>query len=71
MLYQAAKITTNEFVKKAAALDAKNVEIRYHLAVASAKSGDKASARRELEALLESPQQFPDRKAAEVLLKQL
>jgi putative PEP-CTERM system TPR-repeat lipoprotein len=46
-------------------------EIRYHLAVAFAKSGDKARARKELENLLQGDEKFAQREAAEQLLKQL
>jgi putative PEP-CTERM system TPR-repeat lipoprotein len=60
-----------EFVKRAAEAAPKNAEIRYHLAVAYAKSGAKDQARKELEGLLAGKQAFPQRAAAELLLKQL
>jgi len=60
-----------ELLQKAAAQAPKNTEIRYHLAAALAKSGEKAKARKELENLLEGSQQFPQREAAQTLLKQL
>jgi putative PEP-CTERM system TPR-repeat lipoprotein len=60
-----------ELLQKAAAKLPKNTEVRYHLAVALAKSGDKAKARKELEMLLASEQAFPRREAAQLLLKQL
>jgi putative PEP-CTERM system TPR-repeat lipoprotein len=60
-----------DLLKKAAAQAPKNPEIRYHFAAALAKSGDKIQARKEIENLLASTQQFPQRKAAETLLKQL
>lgn len=58
-------------VKKAAARSAANTEIRYHLAVGLAKSGDKVKARKELESLLAGGQTFPQREAAQALLRQL
>jgi putative PEP-CTERM system TPR-repeat lipoprotein len=58
-------------LRNAAAQAPQNSEIRYHLAVALAKSGDKANARKELEALLEKDQQFTHREAAQSLLKEL
>ena len=58
-------------LKKAVAHAPKNAEIRYHFAAALAKSGDKMQARKEIETLLATTQQFPQRKAAETLLKQL
>lgn len=60
-----------ELLQKAAARAPEVPEIRYHLAVAFAKSGDKASARKELENLLRGDQKFAQREAAEQLLKQL
>jgi putative PEP-CTERM system TPR-repeat lipoprotein len=60
-----------ELMQKAAATDPKNVEVRYHLAVALFKAGDKANARRELQDLLRTREDFPNREAATALLKQL
>jgi len=60
-----------QLLQKAAAQAPKNAEIRYHLAAALAKSGEKARARRELEKLLATTQQFPQREAAQTLLRQL
>ncbi|MGE5028113.1 MAG: XrtA/PEP-CTERM system TPR-repeat protein PrsT [Betaproteobacteria bacterium] len=60
-----------ELLKKAAAMNPQNPEIRFHLASALAKSGDKASARKDLEALLAGGQKFPQREAAQALLDQL
>ncbi len=60
-----------EMLQRAAAQAPRNTEIRYHLAAALAKSGEKAKARKELENLLESTQQFPQREAARTLLNQL
>lgn len=45
--------------------------LRYHLAVALARSGDRAGARRELDTLLGSGKAFPERAAAEALRKTL
>ena len=45
--------------------------IRYHLAAALAKSGDKAAARRELGDLLTKNKNFPERQEAQELLRQL
>jgi len=60
-----------DLLKAALARDPKNPEIRYHLAAAWVKFGDKVSARKELEALLSGEQAFPQRDAAQSLLKQL
>jgi putative PEP-CTERM system TPR-repeat lipoprotein len=60
-----------EFAQKAAARAPSNPQIRYHLAVALAKSGDKTAARRELKSLLASKQKFPQRHAADRLLSEL
>lgn len=45
--------------------------LRYHYAVALARTGDKAKARQELERILKSPQPFAERPQAETLLKSL
>jgi tetratricopeptide (TPR) repeat protein len=58
-------------LESAAAREPKNLEIRYHLVAALAKSGDKAKARKELEGLLASGQAFPQREAAQALLNKL
>ena len=58
-------------LEAAATKEPANLEIRYHLAAARAKAGDKARARRELEAMLASGQPFAQREAAQALLKQL
>jgi len=60
-----------EVLRSAVAIDPKNAEIRYHWAAALAKSGDRDQARAELENLLNSKQEFPQRQAAQMLLKQL
>ena len=46
-------------------------ELRYHLAVALFRSGDKVQARRELEGLLADRKSFPSRDQAQELLKQM
>ncbi|MEW6589998.1 MAG: XrtA/PEP-CTERM system TPR-repeat protein PrsT [Pseudomonadota bacterium] len=48
-----------------------NPTVRYHRAVALARSGDKAGGRRELEALLRSAPDFPEAEAARAELKKL
>jgi Flp pilus assembly protein TadD len=58
-------------VQKAALQAPRNAQIRYHLAVALAKSGDKAKARKELESLLAGDGEFADREAARRMLKEL
>jgi putative PEP-CTERM system TPR-repeat lipoprotein len=60
-----------EVLQKAAAAAPKDPEIGYHYAVALVKSGDKAKARKQLEALLATGQKFPQMEQAKVLLKQL
>ena len=48
-----------------------NPEIQFHTAVALMRSGDRAKARRTLELLLATKQEFPQREAAQELLKNL
>jgi len=60
-----------ELLKKAAAGAGVKAEVRYHLAVGLAKSGDKASARKELQLLLADKEPFPQRDAARQLLDKL
>jgi putative PEP-CTERM system TPR-repeat lipoprotein len=60
-----------ELLKKAAAQAPASTAIRYHLAVTLAKSGDKVRARKELEDLLASNKNFPQRQEAQALLGQL
>ncbi len=57
--------------KRANELEPKNPRIRYHLAVALAKSGEKQLARRELERLLASSPNFEGEADARALLSQL
>jgi putative PEP-CTERM system TPR-repeat lipoprotein len=59
-----------ELLQKAAEKAPQSTEIRYHLAVALAKSGDNARARRELADLLAN-KNFRQRQEAQALLKQL
>ncbi len=58
-------------LQKAASLAPEATNIRYHLAFGLVKSGDKATARRELEQLLSSGKSFPEIDKARELLKQL
>jgi len=60
-----------EILRKAAGNAPKNSEIGYHYAVALAKTGDKAGARKQLEAILSGGQAFPQQEQAKALLKQL
>jgi putative PEP-CTERM system TPR-repeat lipoprotein len=55
----------------ASAKTPKSTAIRYHVAVALAKSGDRVRARQQLESLLADSEKFSDREAAERLLKEL
>ncbi len=72
MLVEEGKIGRGlELLKHAADLAPSSLEIRYHLAQALAKSGDKAGARKELEIVLRDDAAFPDRDAARDLLRQL
>lgn len=58
-------------LQKASAMAPHASEIRFHFGVVLAKSGDRRGARRELEKLLASPQQFPRRAEAAALLASL
>jgi putative PEP-CTERM system TPR-repeat lipoprotein len=60
-----------DLLRKAAADAPTSGEIGYHYAVALAKSGDKAAARKQLETILSSGQAFPQQDQAKALLKQL
>lgn len=60
-----------EILRKAATTDPENYEIGYHYAVALSKAGDKAAARKQLEAILSSGKAFPQLEQAKVLLKGL
>ena len=60
-----------ELILEASPLAAHSPEIRYHLAVALAKTGYPAKARRELQALLASDVPFGEREAARRLLESL
>jgi putative PEP-CTERM system TPR-repeat lipoprotein len=58
-------------LQKAAEKAPASTEIRYHLAIAFAKSGDNARARKELADLLANDKKFPRRQEAQALLRQL
>jgi predicted Zn-dependent protease len=58
-------------LQKAVGLAPKSPELRYHLAVALNKSGDKLAARKELEKLLADNKSFPQLDEARLLLKLL
>lgn len=58
-------------LQKAVSLVPQAGEIRYHLAFALAKSGDKTQARKELEQLLATGKNFPGIDEAKTLLKQM
>jgi putative PEP-CTERM system TPR-repeat lipoprotein len=58
-------------IQKASSLAPDMLDIRYHLAQALAKSGDKVKARKELEQLLSSGKAFAKSEDAKELLKQL
>jgi putative PEP-CTERM system TPR-repeat lipoprotein len=60
-----------EMLQKASSIAKSNPEIRYHLAVAFAKTGDAAQARRELQKLLAPGTPFTQREAAQKLLQSL
>ncbi len=60
-----------EILRKAATAAPKSGEIGYHYAVALNKAGDKAAARKQLEAILSSGQAFPQQEQAKALLKQM
>ena len=58
-------------LQKAVSIAPQLADIRYHLAVALVKSGDKVQARKELELLLKEGKEFPTIDEARTLLKQL
>lgn len=60
-----------ELLRRAVSLAPKNLESRYHLAVALATAGSNAEARKELETLLSTDEDFLYRAEAEALLRQL
>jgi putative PEP-CTERM system TPR-repeat lipoprotein len=60
-----------ELLRKAVSAEPKAPEIRYHLAAALAKAGDKAGARKEVEQSLASEQPFAAKNDAAALLRQL
>jgi putative PEP-CTERM system TPR-repeat lipoprotein len=60
-----------ELIRQAATRLPQNTEIRYHLAVALAKSGDKLAARKELQDMLRGNKPFPQQSEAKELLGRL
>ena len=60
-----------ELLRKAAGAAPNSPEIAYHLAAGLAKSGSRDEARSSLEKILKDYKEFPERGAAEALLKQL
>jgi len=60
-----------ELLRKAVAAAPQALEIRYHLAQAWLKAGDKSNARNELERLLATDAKFPQQAEAMNLLKHL
>jgi Flp pilus assembly protein TadD len=60
-----------ELIRKAADRAPQNGDISYHLAAALARSGDKRTALRKLETLLDENPSFMSRPDAEALLKKL
>jgi len=60
-----------ELLRKALAKASNNESIRYHHAIALARTGDKAGARKELETLLKAAPSFPEAAAAKAFLKAL
>ena len=58
-------------LEKAARRSPENGDIRYHLAAALAKAGDQTRARNELDTLLESGKDFPEKSAAQALYQVL
>lgn len=60
-----------QMLLKAVTLDAKNLEIRYHLAQALAQAGDKSRARAELKTILAAGKPFPHADEARALLATL
>jgi putative PEP-CTERM system TPR-repeat lipoprotein len=72
LLLEQGKIARGvEVLRRATILAPQNRQIRYHLAVALAKSGDEAQAAEELEKLLAKGDKFAQREEAQALLKQL
>lgn len=60
-----------QYLSKATAKDAKSPSVRYHYGAALARSGNKAAARKELEAAIANGQRFPEWEDAKTLLKSL
>ena len=60
-----------ELLQSAAAKTPKSDTLHYHYAIALARSGRKAEAKKELEAAIASGQKIPELEDAKVLLKSL
>ena len=71
LLQQGDKKKGAELIQKASSMAQDNPEIRYHLAVALAKTGNTVQARTELQKLLGAGAPFPQREAAQKLLNSL
>ena len=72
LLVQTGRVEQGLIALEQAAKKAPNIyDIRYHLAVALAKAGDKARARQELKSILEPGKPFTERNKAQALLDEL
>ncbi|MBT9612382.1 MAG: PEP-CTERM system TPR-repeat protein PrsT [Burkholderiales bacterium] len=71
LLVQGQTARAVSLLKDAVASAPKAEVVRYHYAVALAKSGDKVKAKQELDSLLKDTKDFPGKSAAEALRKQL
>ena len=58
-------------IERALEKASKNPSLKYHSAMINAAAGDKAKAKKSLEVLLSGKEDFPERKDAEMLLKEL
>jgi putative PEP-CTERM system TPR-repeat lipoprotein len=71
LLEQGDSVKGLEAIQKAGALQPESLDIRYHLAIALMKSGNKVKAKKELEYLLAKGKEFTKGEEARALLKQL
>ena len=71
LVEQGQVVRAVDVLRKAAIAAPENGEIGYHYAVALSKTGDKAGARKELNAILASGKAFPQQEQAKALLQQL
>lgn len=72
LLVQNGRLESGLIALEQAAKKAPDIyDIRYHLAVALAKVGEKSRAKQELKSILEPGKPFPERDKAEALLKEL